>query len=81
MSDEFGEFGMFSVKGGRKVRSIVNKVLRLKITATDKDIYDLLTSEFNKIRPDFPEVWDTDVRSSVIHFIERKTNRELSIFF
>ena len=74
-------YGMFSSKGNKLVGKIVAKVLKLPITAKKKDIYKLLTEEFNILESKHEEVWDTDVRESVIGIIEQKTKKELSIYF
>lgn len=75
------EYGMFSKAGNLAVDKLVNKVLALPITASDESIYKVLEDGMKKMESKHGEVYDTDVRDQMISSIERKTNRELTIYF
>jgi hypothetical protein len=75
------EYGMFTVAGNRAVDQMVTRLLKLPISTSPDEFNQALNTEFKKVAEKHGEVWDTDVRDAVISVLERKTRRELSIFF
>lgn len=72
-------YGMFTDAGDKKVANLTKRILKkLPITATDQDIYDMVTEGLNKIGG---EAWDTEVREAIISRIEKETDRDLTIYF
>ena len=71
-------YGMFTDAGNKKVANLTKRILKLPITATDQDIYNMVTEGLNKIGG---EAWDTEVREAIISRIEKETNRDLTIYF
>ncbi len=74
-------FQMFSFEGNDRVYKLLQTVLDLPITASNEVLYAGLKAGMNSIAKDHPEVWDTEVRRTIIDYLEDKTHRELSIFF
>jgi len=75
------DYGMFTKAGNAVVAKIVVGALSLPITTTDRELYKYLSERMNKAQDKHPEIWDTAVRDAMISIIERKTNRDLSIYF
>lgn len=75
------EFGMFTTAGNRAAARIVEKVLLLPLSTSDKELYAFLSKEMNAISSKHGEVWDTDVREAIIGRIERAIGRSLTIYF
>lgn len=74
-------YGMFSAAGNRAVEAMVNRLLKLPITTTAEELNRALEAGFNEVALKHSEVWDTDVRETVIWKLEKATGRELSIYF
>tara|TARA_R110000772_G_scaffold2410_2_gene8380 strand:- start:570 stop:806 length:237 start_codon:yes stop_codon:yes gene_type:complete len=76
-------YGMFSKNGDKAAQSVVNKILKLPLSTTNKELYKVLTTEMNKVADDkgHEEIWDTECREQIISTIEDKTKRNLTIYF
>lgn len=75
------DFQMFSEEGNQRVYNVLQTVLELPITASNELLYASLSCGMKSIAKDHSEVWDTEVRRTIIDYLEDKTHRELSIFF
>ena len=79
---EMKKYEMFTKEGDNLVHKLINRVLKLPITAKDQEIYSLLTDEFNLLEVQgHGEVWDTACREQIMYAIENKTGRSLSVYF
>jgi hypothetical protein len=74
-------YAMFSDEGDAAVAVMVERLLLMPISTSDTELYSRLTTLMNEIAKTHGEVWDTDVREAIIGEIERRTHRELSIYF
>lgn len=75
------DYSMFSDSGNRAVKAIVAAALALPISTPSQELYAFLNTEMRKIETAHDEIFDTDVRSAMIGAIERRTGRNLSIYF
>lgn len=75
------DFQMFSEEGNERVLKLLKTVLDLPITASNEVLYAGLREGMKFISKDHPEIYDTEVRRTIIDELERLTHRELSIFF
>ena len=75
------DFGMFSKAGNKRVKTIARQALRKPMTITNDALYAFLRKRMNEVGEKHSEVWDTAVRESLIGVVERRSGRELSIYF
>jgi hypothetical protein len=75
------DYGMFSKAGNAAVARIITDVMSLPIGTTDQELYAYLNKRMTGINPKHPEIYDTAVRDAIISVLERKLNRELTIYF
>lgn len=75
------EYGMYSAAGNRAVEAMIKRLLKLPITTTDKELDRALAAEFARVALAHAEVWDTEVRETVVWTLEKETGRNLSIYF
>jgi len=73
-------YSMFSEKGNRVVDQMVNEILKLPISITNKELIKEISTRITNIEKDHPEVFDTAVRECFIGAINEATGRELSIY-
>jgi hypothetical protein len=82
MSTTTSSYEMFTAEGNRLVGEMVEKVLSMPLSTTDREVYAHLQEAMNIIAAlGHGEVWDTAVREAVIGRLERKMQRNLTIYF
>lgn len=62
---EFGEYGMFSVAGGKRVGTLVKRLKKAAETHSRAVIVQKLKAGMTSIAKRYPEVHDTDVREQI----------------
>jgi hypothetical protein len=75
------DFAMFTAAGNAAVAELFDKACKLPMTASDDAIYAMLNKGLDRIEKKHVEVWDTDVRKTLIGQIEVATGRTLTIYF
>lgn len=73
-------YNMFTEEGEELVDSIVQGVIDLPMSSSDREIEGYLKKGMSKIENDHPEVWDRAVVVEIVRAVQDRTRRQLNIF-
>ena len=75
------EYGMFTRDGNEACGRIVNAICQMPAESTNEQMYARLKDLLAIAQLMYPEIYDTDVREHMIAAIEKRTGREMTIYF